>query len=242
MHRHLQLVWQQLLCGSRGMADYKLLIPIVCLCHLCQLRHEKESEEKSLLWQFDLTVFGFSCGCSSNMSCTYATMCTLCAGDASTPFERDICEKLASGVFWLKVFKLALRCELFVFVSTDSTTGMMCTKYIAGDKRERCYEISQGNPQGPHAHALCYCMLYIYYCVCISYVSFQVCPTTLFRNHRETPVNLLPSLLPTLLAMNRVISFATILFHWSPDKALAQFFFQYFPSFLKIEDLGGVWF
>ena len=109
-----------------------------------------------------MTVFGFSCGCSSNMSCTYATMCTLCAGDASTPFERDICEKLASGVFWLKVFKLALRCELFVFVSTDSTTGMMCTKYIAGDKRERCYEISQGNPQGPHAHALCYCMLYIY--------------------------------------------------------------------------------
>ena len=104
MHRHLQLVWQQLLCGSRGMADYKLLIPIVCLCHLCQLRHEKESEEKSLLWQFDLTVFGFSCGCSSNMCCTYATMCTLCAGDASTPFERDICEKLASGVFWLKVF------------------------------------------------------------------------------------------------------------------------------------------
>ena len=51
MHRHLQLVWQQLLCGSRGMADYKLLIPIVCLCHLCQLRHEKESEEKSLIWQ-----------------------------------------------------------------------------------------------------------------------------------------------------------------------------------------------
>ena len=86
------------------------------------------------------------------------------------------------------------------------------------------------------------CYIYIYYCVCISYVSCQVCPTTLFRNHRETPVNLLPSLLPTLLAMNRVISFATILFHWSPDKALAQFFFQYFPSFLKIEDLGGVWF
>ena len=87
------------------------------------------------------------------MSCTYATMCTLCAGDVSTPFERDICEKLASGVLWL--MSLTWHCGVScVFVSTDPTTDMMCMKYIAGDKREGCYEISQGNPPGPNAHAL----------------------------------------------------------------------------------------
>lgn len=121
---------------------------------------EREREKKSLLWQFDLTVFGFSCGCSSNMSCTYATMCTLCAGDASTPFERDICEKLASGVFWLKFFKLALRCELFVFVSTDSTTDWYDVYELHCRRQAR--KVLWNQPGQPTRTP---CMLYILLCL-----------------------------------------------------------------------------
>lgn len=227
------------LCGSRGMADYKLLFPIVCLRDLCQLRLElREREWKKK--QFAMTVWFDSVWIQLWVQFQHElyirnnvhSLRRWCFHSIWRRYLWKACLRRALA----NVFNLALWCELCICEYWPYYRYDVHEIHCRRQARRVLWN-QPGQPTRTQCtRSICYCMSYC--CVCVSYVPFQVCPATLFRSHRETPVNLLPSLLPTLLAMNRVISFATTLFHWSPDKALVQVF-PCFPSYLKHRRLGG---